>query len=254
MASGDDTTDTDDASGDAPSEPRYDLTEHELHDVTVVTTAENEFEAVALIEALEEAGIPAMKRGGIVHLSSLGQREVLVPRKLFEAARAEILKSRSDATERGVADAFKPENADVPSSPENGQSAPFSSVARGGARERKLFDFVAQSISDSMPAPKLAQHLAAEGLTREEADALIQRVKTEHSDLIRGRLEARAQLGYVIGVAGIIFFAIGLYLSLSPLAYRAGLFVLAGSFGTAIGFGLSHHASSKLAALNQDNR
>ncbi len=42
--------------------PVHDLSEAELHDVTVVTTAGNEFEAIALIEALEESGIPAMKR------------------------------------------------------------------------------------------------------------------------------------------------------------------------------------------------
>ncbi len=79
------------------------LSETELHDVVVVATTANEFEALTLIETLDEAGIPAMKRSGLIHFGSQGPCNIAVPRKLQGTAAEIIEKFRSENPARPAA-------------------------------------------------------------------------------------------------------------------------------------------------------
>ncbi|HLX61480.1 MAG TPA: hypothetical protein VKX17_09380 [Planctomycetota bacterium] len=231
----------------------YELTEEELHDVVLASIAANDFEAIALVSQLEEAGIPAMKSGGNMQLGVVTQAEVRVPRKLLEEAKTLIEKIRGEVSARGVEMAFKPENIEEQWS--DSKPSPAMSLMRlldtasGAERERILFDFVVQAIADSMPAPALARHLAAAGLSREEADALISHVKTEQMHLVREQLERQISAGYVLGGLGIAALVAAFIVVL--FMRRGQLLIGLAAFGTITGFGLAGHAKAKLAALEK---
>ena len=74
--------------------PLQPLTEEEIHDVVLIATAANEWEAITLVEMLEDSGIPAMRRSGMIYFGGGGVCEVLVPRKLSDKATDAIAKFR----------------------------------------------------------------------------------------------------------------------------------------------------------------
>lgn len=228
------------------------LTDTELHDVAVVASTANELETIALIDMLEETGIPAFKRGGIIHLGSVGPSEIVAPRKLLDLARAAIQEFRNTANERGIENAFSPDSVEEQQNdPRSNDMALMGRIAYATPEEREeiLSKFIAQAVIDATPAPELAQHLAAAGLNRDEADALIEKVKTRQMDSIRGKLESRMQTGYLVGGAGAVLFVITLLFSIS-----SGRLVAApiwGVMATVIGFGLAADAKSKLNALEK---
>lgn len=189
-----------------PEQPQ--LSEEELHDVVVVSVAANELEAIAMINSLEDDGIPAMKRGGIVHLGSAQQVDVLVPRVLLDQARCGVEKFRAAASERGVEEAYKPENIEEQWN-DSKQTKQMELMTKLGTtevpdRERVLFDFISSAIADNMPATEMARCLAVAGLSQPEAEALVAHVKSERQELVREKLESRST-NYLI-VAGLSAF------------------------------------------------
>ena len=233
--------------------PVHDLTEAELHDVAAATSAGSELEAIALIEMLEDAGIPAMKHGGLIHLGGFGTSEIMVSRKLLDAAKAEIEKFRGESSERGVQEAFKPENiADAASdrrrTHDMGEMAKLENVPPA-ERDLKLTEFIASASADGMAEPELARHLAAAGLTRVESDALIAKVRTQHTDLIRSRLQARMQTGYYIAGAGVVALLGTIYFLM--FVGRVPRILALGWIALIVGAGLAADAKSKIAALDK---
>jgi hypothetical protein len=241
-------------SGEAGNAPfTHNVTDAELHDVVAATSAGSELEAIALIEMLEDAGIPAMKHGGLIHLGGFGTSEIMVPRKLLDAAKIEIEKFRGESSERGVEEAFKSENiADAKSdrrrTHDMGNMAKMANMP-AAERDNALTEFIAHASADGMVEPELARHLAAAGLNRAESDALIAKVRTQHSHLIRSRLESRVQTGYYMGSAGVIAVLASFYFLMS--AGRVPRILVLGWLGLVIGFGLAADAKLKIADLDK---
>ena len=223
------------------------LTEDEIHDVVVVASAGNELEAIALIDMLADEDIPALKKGGMIHFGGAGQSEIAVPRKLKDKALSAIQKFRNSADERGVEDAFSPETVEEQQNdPRSADMALMGRIAHATPEEREkiLSQFIAQSIVDSMPVPELAQHLAAAELSREEAEALIAKVKSQQIDSIRNKLESRIQTGRLVGTIGAVLFVITLIACISNARMIA--WPALGVMTIVIGFGLAADAKSKL--------
>ena len=152
-------------SGEYAPTPCIDLTDAELHDVAVAATVANEFEAIAILDALEEAGIPAMKRGGIVPLVAGRTSEVMVPRKLLDIAKMEITKIRRQADERGVERAF---DADSIEDYKSDQWRPViqnlklkMQFADHAQRQQILNEFVSAAIAGGVLPEEIKHHLSA---------------------------------------------------------------------------------------------
>ncbi len=209
-----------------------DLTDAELHDVTEVATVANEFEAIAIVETLEDAGIPAMKHNGIVYLGSSGQSMVVVPRKLLAEARAVVEQFRKAANERGVDEAYKPESVDdqLKDAPSDPLTYKMIEIATRPKEERTelLSPYVAQWLADGMPDPEIARYLASAELNRVDSETLIAFIRVGQSDLLIESLDRRAMSGYALA-------AFGAFLFVAPFFGATFLFVLLIPFENVIG-------------------
>jgi hypothetical protein len=230
------------------------LSEHELHDVVVVTVAANELESIALINALEDEGIPAMKRGGIVHLGSAQPVDVLVPRLLLEQARSSVEKFREASSERGVQEAYKPENIEEqwndPKQSKQMQLMTKLAVADKETRERELFDFVATALADKMPSTAMAQCLAVAGLNKDEADALVAHVQQNRLSLVREKLESFSTNCIVVACLA-AFCVVTQVIMMVSASYFYPKILVGSACALVISLGMLAHSKSKLDALGR---
>jgi hypothetical protein len=188
------------------------LTQDELHDVVVACTAKNEFEAIAFIDALEEAGIPAMKQGGLIHFGAFAQPDITVPRKLLEQAKVVLEELKAEVTERGVDHAFKAENIEEQRSDEKRDQLTSEmlelSTEPMEIRLPKLSEYVIGWLADGRPAPEFARLLAAAGLERGEAEQLVEKVRHESSERVHEKLRMRLLSGSALMLLGVGLFVL----------------------------------------------
>lgn len=215
------------------------LTYAELHDVTHAITANNEFEAIALIDMLEDVGIPAFKRSGIVHVSSIGKCEVMVPRVLLSQAQAAIATFRQQAIEEGVRDAYTPESrAEQFATPLIDAEMENMFILASMPEDQRieaLAPHVADWLASQTSAPQIARYLAAAGLQREKAETLVADVKTIHSNLLADSLRKMRLRSLVFALLGPMFLCI-------PIPFNAAL-----CFAMIIsGLGMAQHFQKRL--------
>jgi hypothetical protein len=169
-------------------EPEY--TSEELHDLVVATVAANEPEAMYLADQLDEAGIPVASMSSKVSHSLVSDTTLRVPRKALAQAKAVIAKARAGANQRGVEQAFDPEN--VAETIDDHSTDPLlRSMFELRAREmpqrlEQLRPVVSAWLLDSTDPVLMAKYLAAAGLSQDEAadfvDSTAELVQEEWAD------------------------------------------------------------------------
>jgi hypothetical protein len=222
------------------------LSQAELYDVVVAAAAKNEFEAIALISALEESCIPAMKRAGLFPFGNIGPCDVMVPRKLLESARSVINQSRANAIQSGVEGAFKEsDELEQYTDPKADPLLPALLDLRTlpeHERNKILTHYIGEWVADSTPV-EVAQRLAAAGLSQNEAMSLFENTVREKTDLIHDALKQRIQLSKSIAGIGAAILVIGPFVRISLSAATAAMLMLV------IGIGMARHANAKLNAI-----
>jgi len=92
-------------SPDAPDTTH--LSDAELHDVVVITTAINEAEALYLMTRLEDSGIPVLRTADAINYHNpIKTPEIRVPRTLVARAQEIIDTARAEAKARALENAF----------------------------------------------------------------------------------------------------------------------------------------------------
>ena len=191
-----------------PTEP-LELSREDMQDLVMVERFKTVPEAGFLVALLEDEGIPAVIHGASLSGMTLNEffaPEVRVPRALLEQAREVIAKDREQARERGVEDAFTEEKIeeellDPRPDPDMDEMSRLSTEAADPRRE-KLQVFIAKWLVEGVSSVRMSQYLAVAGLSREEADALIQTVKEKRQDLLEDAFNNRIMLGIGIALIG----------------------------------------------------
>lgn len=191
------------------------LSQEQLQDLVVAAAPANEAETMFLCNVLDEAGIPAVSEGDRLSAvtGNLGAgTRIFVPRLLVEKAKALIAESLAGAKKRGVEQAFEPENVQetIDGAKRLTLMREMADLRDKDAESRK--DILAHHIVDwqlaNMPAVEIARHLAAAGLSLEEANALVKESVQKYREEITGAANAKVVVGTILAAAG----ALGLLL------------------------------------------
>jgi hypothetical protein len=223
-------------------EPQY--TSEELHDLVVATVAANEPEAMYLADQLDEAGIPVASMSSKVSHSLVSDTTLRVPRKALAQAKAVIAKARAGANQRGVEQAFDPEN--VAETIDDHITDPLlRSMFELRALEmprrlEQLRPVVSAWLLDSTDPVLMAKYLAAAGLSQDEAvdfvDALADSMREEwdasRSQLWTWGLCVIVVTGFLMIIVPLLFLTggnRGAIVFIGPGPLIAGLIMMASS-------------------------
>ena len=170
---------------DGSGEPESELTQEQLQDLAVVANPATQPEAMYLVNALEEADIPAVTQGDALYGFSGGPggTRVCVPRVLLGRAKEIVDRARTAAKTRGVEQAFDPDNInDMLDDPR----APWALLYLARLREidpvqrrEILSKYAAYWLERNVPAVDIAKCLAAAGMSQGEATEMIAELNEE---------------------------------------------------------------------------
>jgi hypothetical protein len=209
-------------------EDASDITAAELRDIVAAADGVSDAEALCLVDALEESGIPAVAEPQRVEGAFQGNR-IYVPRRFHAHARAVIAQARAQAQARGVEQAFDIEN--IAETTDNTRDevlmAMFALRAETAeARSEKLSQYAAVWLRDGVSAVYMAKCLAAAGLRRDEAEAFVA-AQTERQ---RASCDKPCGQRRALGAILILYGVVGIALSAHQWIWTGAL----GSLGTKI--------------------
>ena len=176
---------------DSPAEPESELAPEQLQDLVVVAIPATQPEAMYLIDALEEADIPAVTQGDALYGLSGGPggTRVCVPRVLLEKAKQIVDHARTAAKTRGVEQAFDPDNIDdMLDDPRVPPALLYLSRLREidpVQRREILSKYATYWLERNVPAVDIAKCLAAAGMSQDQATEMIASLNEE----LRGAAE-----------------------------------------------------------------
>jgi hypothetical protein len=178
-------------------------------------------EAAALVDALEAAGIPTHvqntpHRGYGMEISLHGSeslsKTILVPSDCVLEAEDVINAFLLEVKKEGVRRAFLP--GEVEDLAKDSRPEPEMALARAlkdvheEEREERLSAHVADWLTDAHSEIKIAQRLAAAGLTEAQATALVARVVRERADLFERSRRKQLMVGAAMVLSGLVYIAV----------------------------------------------
>ncbi|MCZ7645404.1 MAG: DUF2007 domain-containing protein [Planctomycetota bacterium] len=222
----------------------------QLANLVNLATVGSTGELVYLLNALEEAGIPCSSSGDHVHMPfghGVLESRILVPREFLNRAREVVTQARKDAEVRGHLDAFQPEN--VEEGLDEAASHPGTSILvdlnleeNHELKMARLRVLLVEWLVDSSTPVEIARRLAVAGLTRLEAEALLEEVKDQESERLEARRKSHFIGGILVGVGGILWSLLGL---LNYSTYAGGNTFIYGTTGMMVGFLYAAHIRSR---------
>jgi hypothetical protein len=178
-------------------------------------------EAAALVAALEAAGIPTHlqntpQRGYGMDVALQGSdslhKTILVPSDRVLEAENVVNAFLLEAKREGVRRAFLPEEIeDLARNPRPGPEMMAARELKDAPEEERaerLSEFVATWLTVGDSEVRIAQRLAAAGLTEAQATELVLRVVRERADLFEGARRKQVVAGVGIVLGGLVWMAI----------------------------------------------
>lgn len=218
---------------EASSEPESELSAEQLQDLVVAIIPSSEAEAMFLGNLLEDSGIPnstEADRTGYGALTSGGYSgtRIYVPRVLQEKARELIAEALAKVKKGRIEDAFEPES--VVESLEDKKADPLMlqmAQLRDQTPEKRneiLARHIVEWQSENMSAVDMARFLAAAGLNKEDADALLAAVVRQRGEEIQSAANGKIWSGIAAIMLGLIWLGLkmALYADHEEAAARYG--------------------------------
>ena len=189
---------------------------------------------------------------GLVEMQ-LGER-VMVPQETVERARKVLDEVRREAMARAVKDAFDPESlqerlSDPKADPVLKEMVTLTGLPPG-ERHESLSGRVADWLTEQVGEVKIAQSLAAAGLSEDDALRLVAEVVRWRADLFERSRARFLGAGKIILVTGLLLLLLGICVlilqaqstSAVPITGRAALLPFLGFVGICTGYGMMARA------------
>jgi len=193
------------------------LSDAELHDVVVLTTAVNEAEALYLMNRLEDSGIPVLRTADAVNYHNpIKNPEIRVPRVLVARAQEIVDVARQEAKARALENAFDVDEVDEKDARKDPLIREMARLATLPHDQKlpELALYIIEWFAAGRSSADIARYLSLAGLTPDEARALVADVYENQQERLREKREANATLGPLLTAAGALLLVLG-YLSVS---------------------------------------
>ncbi|MCY3023925.1 MAG: hypothetical protein NTW87_33520 [Planctomycetota bacterium] len=224
------------------------LSPEDLRDTVPAFSATTQPEAIYLTESLHEAGIPAYALPQRLEGIAMGLL-IHVPRARLDEAQKVIAQARAEAEARGVEAAFDLQS--VADTTDDRHDELLMAMFRLRAetpeeRDEKLREHAAKWVLDSMAPVQMAKCLAAAGLSRAEAEALVNEMADTQREAHAERNARRATLGTVFFVLALLLAAFVAFGS-DPTCRAAAIYAALAAF--IAGLVMRHRAREEMPTL-----